>query len=87
MINMYVGNLPKDFVTRDLFNLFDEHGWVDSLFIVDDPETRESKGFGFVQMPDEDAKKAIKAVNGKKVKGMTLRVEEARPQEDKKDKD
>lgn len=85
MINMYAGNLPQDMDTKELFNLFHEHGWVDSIFIVNDPETKQSKGFGFVQMPDADAKKAMKKLRGKKIRGMALRVEEAKPLEDKKE--
>ena len=83
MINMYAGNLPLDMETKELFDLFHEHGWVDSIFIVNDPETKQSKGFGFVQMPDDDAKKAMKALSGRKIRGMSMRVEEAKPLEEK----
>lgn len=82
MQKLFVGGLPLDMEMEEFFNMFHQIGRVESIFIVDNPETGESKGFGFVEMPKEDAKKAIKELNGKKIRGKTLRIEEAKPLEE-----
>lgn len=74
--------MPQDMDIEEFFKLFTQYGRVESIFIVDDPETGKSKGFGFVEMIESDANKAIKELSGKKIRGNTLRVEEAKPQED-----
>lgn len=82
MQKLFVGGLPLDMDTEEFFNMFHDVGRVESIFIVDNPETGDSKGFGFVEMPDEDAQTAIKKLNGKKIRNnKTLRVEEAKPLE------
>lgn len=81
MQKLFVGGLPLDMKMEEFFNMFHKVGRVESIFIVDNPETGESKGFGFVEMPKKDAKEAIKKLNGKKIRNKTLRVEEAKPLE------
>ncbi len=79
---IYVGNLSFSLSDQDLMTIFSEHGSVASAAVVMDRETGRSRGFGFVEMEnDEDANKAIQALNGKEVEGRTLNVNEARPRE------
>jgi RNA recognition motif-containing protein len=59
--------------------LFAEHGQVDSAAVIMDRDTGRSRGFGFVEMPDDDARKAIEALNGADHGGRKLNVNEARP--------
>ncbi len=73
--NIYVGNLSWETSEFDVQNLFDEFGKVNSVKIILDRETSRSKGFGFVEMSDnEEASKAISALNGKEVLGRNLKV-------------
>jgi len=66
----------------ELREVFSEFGEVSSARIINDRETGRSKGFGFVEMPDDNAaNEAIEALNGKEVSGRNLRVNEARPRE------
>ena len=82
MKKMYVGNLPYNASEGDLRELFSEYGEIESLKIMKDQFTDRSKGFGFIEMAnEEDAKKAIAALNGKDFKGKSLTVAEARPQQ------
>lgn len=84
MTNIYVGNLSYQTDENELRNIFAEHGEVSSANIITDRDSGRSKGFGFVEMPDaEAAKKAIEAVNGAELGGRNLRVNEARPKEDR----
>ena len=76
---IYVGNLPFRTTEEDLTGLFESIGAVESISIITDRETGRSKGFGFVAMGDEDADKAIAALNGKDFNGRALTVNEARP--------
>ncbi len=79
---LYVGGLSYDTTEETLKNTFAEVGTVETAVIINDRETGRSKGFGFVEMSTEDeAKKAIEALNGKELDGRTLIVNEARPQE------
>lgn len=83
-MNIYVGNLSYGLSDNDLQQLFAEHGSVASAKIIQDRETGRSKGFGFVEMPDDgDAQKAIEALNGQSVDGRNLTVNEARPREER----
>ena len=83
-MNIYVGNLFYGMSEDELRDQFASYGEVSSVRIIIDRETRRSKGFGFVDMPnDEEAKKAIEELNGKEVSGRTLRVNEARPREER----
>lgn len=84
MVNIYVGNLAYTTTENDLRNEFAKHGEVARASIVKDRDSGRSKGFGFVEMPDsEAAKKAIDACNGLEIDGRALRVNEARPREDR----
>ncbi len=78
-MKIYVGNLPYSVTQDELKDLFSQFGDVLDVFIVMDRETRRSKGYGFVEMEDEAAKKAIEELNGKEVGGRTIVVNEARP--------
>jgi cold-inducible RNA-binding protein len=82
MKKMYVGNIPYNASEEELRELFSEYGEIESLKIMKDQFTDRSKGFGFIEMAnEEDAKKAIAALNGKDFKGKSLTVAEARPQQ------
>ena len=76
---IYVGNLPFRATEEELTSLFQEVGAVESVSIITDRDTGRSKGFGFVSMNDDDAEKAIAALNGKDFAGRALTVNEARP--------
>jgi cold-inducible RNA-binding protein len=76
---IYVGNLPFRATEEELSSLFEEIGAVESVSIITDRDTGRSKGFGFVSMNDDDAEKAIAALNGKDFAGRALTVNEARP--------
>ncbi|MEL6723106.1 MAG: RNA-binding protein [Pseudomonadota bacterium] len=83
-MNIYVGNLPYSTTEDDLRNLFSEHGEVQSANVISDRETGRSKGFGFVIMDDAgEAQNAIKAFDGHDMGGRAMRVNEARPREDR----
>jgi len=82
MRKMYVGNIPYNATEEDLREMFSEYGEIESLKIIQDQFTGRSKGFGFVEMVnEEDAKKAIATLNEKDFMGKSLRVAEARPQQ------
>jgi RNA recognition motif-containing protein len=76
---IYVGNLSFRTTEEELAALFEQVGSVESVSIITDRETGRSKGFGFVSMNDDDAEKAIAALNGKDFGGRALTVNEARP--------
>jgi RNA recognition motif-containing protein len=79
-MNIYVGNLSWNLKDQDLSNLFASHGEVSSAKIVTDKFTNRSKGFGFVEMPNDDqAQAAITALNGSEVDGRNIVVNESRP--------
>ena len=81
-MNIYVGNLSYRMSDGELREVFSEFGEVSSARIINDRETGRSKGFGFVEMPDDNAANAaIEALNGKEVSGRNIRVNEARPRE------
>lgn len=81
---LYVGNLSYNVSSSDLENLFSTYGSVKQAQVISDRETGRSKGFGFVEMnSDEDAKKAIEALNGQDHEGRPLTVNEARPREER----
>lgn len=80
MKNIYVGNLPFQLTEDELQEVFAQFGEVQAARIIRDRETQRSRGFGFVEMPnDEEASKAIEALNGYVLKGRPLRVNEAQP--------
>ena len=79
---IYVGGLPYSTTETQLQDLFASHGAVESARVITDKVTRQSRGFGFVEMSNaQDATTAIAALNGTQVSGRTLTVNEARPQE------
>ena len=82
-MNIYVGNLSWNLKDQDLSNLFATHGEVASAKIVTDKFTNRSKGFGFVEMPNDDqAQAAIAALNGTEVDGRNIVVNESRPKQE-----
>jgi RNA recognition motif-containing protein len=79
-MDIYVGNLAYKTTDDDLRTLFSAHGEVTSARVVMDKISGQSKGFGFVEMPDRDAaQKAIDAINGEDCQGRKLRVNESQP--------
>lgn len=81
---LYVGNLSYDTTDSDLRELFEEHGTVESAQVIVDRDSGRSKGFGFVEMSsDQEAQKAIDALNEQEVNGRALTVNEAKPREDR----
>jgi RNA recognition motif-containing protein len=78
MTTLYVGNLPFSATEAELRSLFEQHGQVDSVKLVNDRETGRPRGFGFVDMPGTDAQNAIQHMNGFEMNGRALRVNEAR---------
>ena len=77
MAKIYVGNLPFTATDAELRTLFSEHGTVESVSLPTDRETGRPRGFGFVEMSQADASRAIQSLNGKDLGGRTLRVNEA----------
>lgn len=87
-MNIYVGNLSYGLNDNDLQQVFAEYGAVASAKIIQDRDTGRSKGFGFVEMPnDDEATKAIEGLNGSEVDGRNLTVNEARPREERPRRD
>lgn len=83
-MNIYVGNLPYSMRDDDLREAFAPFGAIDSAKVIMDRATDRSKGFGFVEMPNADeANAAVQSMNGKEVDGRPLRVNEARPREER----
>ena len=81
---LYVGNLAFQTTSQDLQTLFGQAGTVESASVVEDRDTGQSRGFAFVEMStDEEAAAAIEQFNGKDVGGRTLKVNEARPRENR----
>ncbi|WP_230379899.1 MULTISPECIES: RNA recognition motif domain-containing protein [Kaistella] len=83
MMNIFVSNINYATQEQSLQDLFSEFGDVSSAKIITDRETGRSRGFGFVEMSDEDGKNAIEALNGKELDGKELNISEAKPREDK----
>ena len=81
---LYVGNLSYDTTSSDLEQLLAQHGTVQSAEVIQDRDTGRSKGFGFVQMGnDEEAQAVIAALNGQDHDGRSLTVNEAKPREER----
>ena len=79
-MNIYVGNLAYSTTDSSLEEAFGAHGTVESAKVIIDRDSGRSRGFGFVEMPnDEEAKAAIEALNGSDMDGRALNVNEARP--------
>lgn len=77
MTKIYVGNLPFSADETQVRQLFEAHGTVESVALINDRETGRPRGFGFVEMPRADAARAIQSLNGKDMGGRPLRVNEA----------
>lgn len=81
---LYVGNLAFQTTSQDLQQLFAQAGTVESASVIEDRDTGQSKGFAFVEMStEEEAAAAIEQFNGREVAGRTLKVNEARPRENR----
>jgi RNA recognition motif-containing protein len=79
-MNIYIGNLSFTATEADLKEAFQAFGEVSSCNIIKDKYSGQSRGFGFVEMPNKDeAEKAISMLNGKDFKGRSLKVNEAKP--------
>jgi RNA recognition motif-containing protein len=84
MKKLYVGNLGYDVTNTELETMFGAHGTVRSAQIIMDRDTGRSKGFGFVEMSnDNEAQAAIAALNGQSSNGRAMTVNEAKPREDR----
>ena len=83
-MDIYVGNLSYDITVEELREAFEQHGEVTSAKIVMDRETGRSKGFGFVEMPNQaEGEAAVAELNGAMLKGRTARVNQARPRDER----
>ncbi|MGP1346917.1 MAG: RNA recognition motif domain-containing protein, partial [Phycisphaerales bacterium] len=82
-MKLYVGNLPYSMGDDELREIFEEFGTVQSASVLMDRETGRSRGFGFVEMDDDDGKSAMTALDGRDIDGRALRVNEARPREER----
>lgn len=84
-MNIYVGNLASDISEDDLRQAFEAFGQIESVNVIKDKFSGESRGFGFVEMVSkEEAQSAIDGLNGKDLKGQSLNVNEARPRSEKR---
>ena len=87
-MNIYVGNLSPKVTEEDLQQVFESCGNVESVKIIKDKYSGGSKGFGFVEMPTKaEAQTAISSLNGKELKGQSIKVSEARPQRNRERRD
>ena len=83
-MNIYVGNLAYSVTKDDLKDAFSEFGEVSNVDIITDKYSGESKGFGFVEMANNsEAEKAIKELNDSEIKGRNIKVNQAKPREDR----
>jgi RNA recognition motif-containing protein len=83
-MKLYVGNLSFQTSSQELEELFAGYGTVESATVVEDRETGRSRGFGFVEMASqEEGEKAIAELNGQQVSGREIKVNEAKPREDR----
>ena len=80
---LYVGNLPWTIKEEELVSAIEAHAPVISARIITERETGRSKGYGFVEVNDDDASKVVSTMNGADIGGRTLTVNEARPRQDK----
>ncbi len=83
-MNIYVGNLPYSVTESDLKDAFAEFGEIASVSLISDKFSGQSKGFGFVEMPNNsEADAAIKALNESSMKGRNIKVNQAKPKGDR----
>jgi RNA recognition motif-containing protein len=78
---LFVGNLPFSATEQSVRALFEPHGTIESLALINDRETGRPRGFGFIEMSNADAAKAMQALNGKDFEGRALKVNEAQAKE------
>jgi len=77
MTKLYVGNLPFTVTEEAVRNLFTPHGTVEKISLINDRDTGQPRGFGFVEMSNADASRAMQALNGKDMDGRALKINEA----------
>ena len=77
MTKLYVGNLPFTVTEETLRNLFAPHGTVEKISLINDRDTGRPRGFGFVEMSNADASRAMQALNGQDLGGRPLKINEA----------
>ena len=77
MTKLYVGNLPFTVTEEAVRNLFAPHGTVEKISLINDRETGRPRGFGFVEMSNSDASRAMQALNGQDLEGRALKLNEA----------
>jgi len=82
--NIYVGNLPWSTTEDEVRDAFAQFGTVNSVKLISDRDTGRPRGFGFVEMDAEGAEKAIQALNGSDMGGRSIKVNEARPREERR---
>ena len=81
MTKLYVGNLPFTATEDAVCNLFSSHGTVEKVSLINDRDTGRPRGFGFVEMSNADASRAMQALNGADFEGRPLKVNEAQDRE------
>lgn len=77
MTKLFVGNLPFSATEDSVRQLFEQHGTIEKIALITDRDTGQPRGFGFVEMPNADAARAMQALNGQDFEGRTLKVNEA----------
>ena len=82
-MKIYVGNIPFSMGENELTDLFQPYGELHSVNVITDRETGRPRGFAFVEMEDDSARKAISELANAEVGGRTLNINEARPREDR----
>jgi RNA recognition motif-containing protein len=84
-MNLYIGNLANEVTDENLHDAFSEYGKVESAKVIKDKFSNLSRGFGFVEMPNNsEADAAIKGLNGEELMGKALQISEARPKTEKR---
>jgi len=78
---LFVGNLPFSATEQSVRALFEQHGTIESIALINDRETGRPRGFGFIEMSNADAANAMQALNGKDFEGRALKVNEAQSKE------
>ncbi len=81
MTKLFVGNLSFDTTEDSLRTLFAQHGTVESVKLISDRDTGRPRGFGFIEMSNSDASRAMQALNGKEFEGRSIKVNEAQERE------
>ncbi|MBV8806030.1 MAG: RNA-binding protein, partial [Sinobacteraceae bacterium] len=81
MTKLYVGNLPFSATEDTVRSLFSKHGTVEKVSLITDRDTGRPRGFGFVEMSNADASRAMQALNGADMDGRSLKVNEAQDRE------